>query len=340
MTVVGLVTHSGAAQDVRRITSLARTIDVHERVNVTARVLAGLAAVPGVRVLYLSEPTRLVERALATLAALPERTVIDAAPAAGSAGRGAAQTRSTAAALAAAGAACVVTFGGDGTNRAVAAGWPAAVMVALPGGTNNAFAQSVDPTAAGLAAAVFAEDPDGFAGHVRRVPQWRIAVTGLPEETALVDVALVSDEWVGAHAVWDGRRLIEALVTGGDPTVPGLAGVAGMAGPPDAADGVHMRFGRPGRRVLAPLGPGRLTPLWLRGMRHVGVDEPQTLHGPGTLAFDGEREVVLRAGEEARVHLAADGPRVLDVAGVLRAHAAGRTEPPGITRRPTTTGGT
>jgi hypothetical protein len=140
--------------------------------------------------------------------------------------------------------------------------------------------------------------------------------------------------------VWDGRRLIEALVTGGDPTVPGLAGVAGMAGPPDAADGVHMRFGRPGRRVLAPLGPGRLTPLWLRGMRHVGVDEPQTLHGPGTLAFDGEREVVLRAGEEARVHLAADGPRVLDVAGVLRAHAAGRTEPPGITRRPTTTGGT
>ena len=100
MSVVGLVTHSGAAQDVRRITSLARTIDVHERVNVTARVLAGLAAVPGVRVLYLSEPTRLVERALATLAALPEATVIDARPAAAPEGRGAAQTRRTAAALA------------------------------------------------------------------------------------------------------------------------------------------------------------------------------------------------------------------------------------------------
>ena len=56
-----------------RITSLARTIDVHERVNVTARVLAGLAAVPGVQV-YLSQPNRLVERALALLAALPEAT--------------------------------------------------------------------------------------------------------------------------------------------------------------------------------------------------------------------------------------------------------------------------
>ncbi len=339
MTVVGLLTHSGAAQDVRRLTSLARTIDVHERVNVTARVLAGLAAVPGVRVLYLFEPTRLVERALAALAALPEATRIDASPVAGSEGRGAAQTRSAAAALARAGAACVVTFGGDGTNRAVAAGWPDAVIVALPGGTNNAFAQSVDPTAAGLAAAVYAADPEAFAGHVRRVPRWRVAVSAGSEETALVDVALVSDEWVGAHAVWDPGRLIEALVADGDPTVPGLAGVAGMAGSADGAPGVHLRFGRPGRPLLAPLGPGRLTPLALREMRRVGFDEPVTMRGPGTLALDGEREVVLRAGQEARVRLSADGPRVLDVAGVLRAHARGPAGEPGTQRRTTTTGG-
>lgn len=340
MTIVGLLTHSGAAQDVRRITSLARTIDVHERVNVTARVLAGLAAVPGLQVLYLSEPTRLAERALALLAALPEATVIDARPAAGWEGRGAEQTRRTAAAMAEAGAACVVTFGGDGTNRAVAAGWPDAVVVPLAGGTNNAFAQAIDPTAAGLAAALYARDPDAFGGEVRRAPRWRIAVAGRPPETALVDVALVSDEWVGAHAVWDADRLIEALVAGGDPAVPGLAGVAGMAGPDAAtAPGVHMRFGRPGRRVLAQLGPGRLTPLWLREMRHVDVDEPVTMRGPGTLALDGERELVLRAGHEARVHLAADGPRVLNVAGVLRAHVRGRTRGPGATPPSTTVGG-
>ncbi len=134
MHVVGLVTHSGAAQDVRRITSLARTIDVHERVNVTARILAGLAAMPGVRVLYLSEPTRVVERALATLAALPEAVTVAAEPVAGAGVQGAAVTRAAAAALADAGAACVVTLGGDGTNREVAAGWPGAVMVPAPRG--------------------------------------------------------------------------------------------------------------------------------------------------------------------------------------------------------------
>lgn len=339
MTVVGLITHSGAAQDVRRITSLARTIDVHERVNVTARILAGVAAVPGARVLHLSEPTRLVERALAALAGLPEATLIDARPVDAAGVRGAAQTRAAAAALAEAGAACVVTFGGDGTNRAVAAGWPDAVMVALPGGTNNAFAQAVDPTAAGLAAAVYARDPDAFAGHVRRVPRWRIAIEGRPEDIALIDVALVSDEWVGAHAVWDPGRLIEALVTEGDPTVPGLAGVAGMAGPPFGSPGLHMRFGRPGRLLLAPLGPGRLTPLWLAEMRHVGPDAPVTMRGPGTLALDGEREAVLRPGEEASVQLVADGPRVLDVPGVLRANAHGRGVPSPAPPRQTISGG-
>jgi hypothetical protein len=40
-----------------------------------------------------------------------------------------------------------------------------------------------------------------------------------------------------------------------------------------------------------------------------------------TLAFDGEREIVLEPGMLASVRLAADGPRVLDAQGVLRAAA-------------------
>lgn len=323
--VVGLVTHSGAAQDVRRLTSLARTIDVHERINAMARVLAGLAAVPGVEVRYLDEPTHVVQRALAALAGLPEGIGPAARPATEAQAHDADGTRRAAAALAACGAACVVTYGGDGTNRAVAAGWPEAVMVPLPGGTNNAFAQRVDPTAAGMAAALYAADPGAFSAQTRAVPRWRISVAGRPEETALVDVALVTDEWRGARAVWHPERLVEAVVVHADPTVPGLAGVAGMAAPDaGAGEGVHVRFGRPGRRVLAALGPGRVSALWLREVRRVDPGAAVTLRGPGTLALDGEREVTLRAGEEARVLLAGDGPRLLDAGAVLRLHARGQ----------------
>jgi hypothetical protein len=322
MPVVGLVTHSGAAQDVRRLTSLARTIDVHERVNVVARILAGIAAVPGVRVRYLPEPTRVVERALTALAAIPGTGRIDARPTGDVPARDAGQTRLAAAALATAGAGCVVTYAGDGTNRAVAAGWPDAVVVPLPGGTNNAFALCADPTAAGLAAALYAGAPGAHAGVVRRAPRWEIAAPGRAPDLALVDVALVTDEWVGAHAVWDPDRLVETVAARGDPSVTGLSGVAGMAMASDGA--VHLRFGRPGRRVLAPLGPGQLAPVWVRESRRVGEGETVEMRGPGTLAIDGERELVLRAGEAARVRLGAAGPYVLDVAALLRAHVDGR----------------
>jgi hypothetical protein len=341
---VGLIAHCGAAQDVRRLTSLARTIDLHERVNVVARILAGLAATPAVRVRYLDEPTRLVERALAMLTASGATGPLDARPAGPASARDAAGTRAAAAALADAGAGCVVTYGGDGTNRAVVAGWPDAVIVPLPGGTNNAFALCVDPTAAGLAAGLYATGPERFAASARATVRLSIAVGGRSEETAISDAALVTDEWVGAHAIWEPSRLVEAVVVNGDPAVPGLSGVAGMLMPIDRARsrGVHMRFGAPGRTILAPIGPGRLVPLDVREVSPLERGEAIEMRGPGTLALDGEREIVLRRQEPVRVRVADDGLRVLDAAGLLRAHA--RAWPPAAAlsqdRRQETPGGT
>lgn len=322
MPIVGLISHSGAARDVRRLTSLARTIDVHERANVAARILAGLAATPDVCVRFLDEPTRIVERALRMLAAQARAGPLDARPLGPLGARNATDTRACSAALALAGAECVITHGGDGTNRAVASGWPDAVIVPLPGGTNNAFATCVDPTAAGLAAGLYATDPQRFASHVRGTTGLSIAVDGVAAETAIVDVALVSDQWLGARALWDPSHLLEAVVVGGDPSIPGLAGLAGILAPDvaDHPDAVHLRFARQGRRILAPLGPGQLVPVHIRDCRRVSRDETIELCGPGTLAFDGERQVVLHDTQPARIRLAA-GARVLDVAGVLRTHA-------------------
>ena len=339
MPIVGLISHSGAAQDVRRLTSLARTIDVHERVNVAARILAGLAATQDMCVCYLDEPTRIVERAFARLAAQGPGGPLDARPVGPLGAKNAADTRACAAALALAGAKCVITHGGDGTNRAVASGWPDAVIIPLPGGTNNAFASCVDPTAAGFAAGLYATEPDRFARHVRGTTGLSISFDGDAAETAIIDVALVSDEWLGARALWDASHLLEAVVVNGDPSIPGLAGLAGMLAPRDGdhSTAVHLRFGSPGHEILAPLGPGQLVPLRIRDCRLLGPDETIELCGPGTLAFDGEREVVLRDTEAARIRLAG-GARVLDVVGLLRAHA-GREATLAIGSHHTTQGG-
>ena len=218
MTTVGLVVNPSASRDVRRLTSLAPTIDVHTRVNVVARLLCGLATAGVETVLYMAEPCRVVERAWQQLAGLDPRL---ARRVAGSTRRlrepgqatDAAGTATAALALATAGAACVITVGGDGTNRAVVRGWADVVMIPLPGGTNNAFATPIDPTAAGLAAALFSLDPPAHARHVRRLPRLHVVAGDRPVDMALVDAVTLRAGWIGAHAVWDPAVLAEAMLT-------------------------------------------------------------------------------------------------------------------------------
>ena len=71
MSTIGLVVNPGASRDVRRLTSLARTIDANEQANTVARVLGGLAAGGVETVLYMPEPSHIVERAREVLAATP-----------------------------------------------------------------------------------------------------------------------------------------------------------------------------------------------------------------------------------------------------------------------------
>jgi hypothetical protein len=241
--------------------------------------------------------------------------------------------------MAEAGVACLVTIGGDGTNRAVARGWPSAVVVPLPGGTNNAFGMAIDPTAAALAAGLYASDPERFSDQVWQAPRLEIEIDGGLDETttALVDVVLLRSGWVGAHALWDPALLVEAVVARSDPALTGLAGVAGMlcplrAEPPQALD---IAFDPTGPRLTAPLGPGQLVPIGIGDWRLIGTGERVELgrrspstgsRPPGnddalTLAFDGEREIVLEPGMSASVRLATDGPRVVDAHGILWAAA-------------------
>ncbi len=336
MVGVGLIVHGGASRDVRRLTSLARTIDLHERANTVARVLAGLLAGGATVIRYMPEPDHIVEHALEQLAAVGRRpdATVDVGPvrlAGGAEAGDEAGTAAAAAMMAAARLDCMVTIGGDGTNRAVLTGWRDAVLVPLPGGTNNAFAIAVDPTAAGLAAARYAADAVAGERFVRRRSLLEITAPGAPPTIAAVDVAVVRGGWVGAHAIWDPDRLLEAIVARSDPTVAGLAGVGGVV---HSLDGVpaalHLRFGGAGRTIMAPLGPGQLVPMAIRAWTVVHPGDVVTLpdrshprsRGPVTLAFDGERELVLDGGCTATVAVLPDAIRVLDVAALLRHTAA------------------
>src|ERR687887_1314191 len=196
--LVGLIANPEAGHDIRRVVSHASTFSNQEKVYIIRRVLMGLAAAGVERVAYLPEPVGLVKFALDGLKDGPtveplEMTIF---------GRTADSTEA-ARRLAALGAACIVTLGGDGTNRAVAKGCGEVPLVPISTGTNNVFPTLVEGTIAGLAAGAVASgrlDPGAVVHPSKRL---EVLINDELREIALVDAAVSREPYTGARAIWD-----------------------------------------------------------------------------------------------------------------------------------------
>jgi hypothetical protein len=219
-----------------------------------------------------------------------------------------------AALMVAAGARCIITVGGDGTNRAVARAGVDVPLLPISTGTNNVFPTMVEGTIAGLAAGLVAH---GLADEaVRTVPCLHVTRPDAPVDLALVDAAVCEERFVASRAVWDVATLAELVLTRAEPGNIGLSSIAAHLPGPNhrAGGGLYLRLGSGGQRVLAPIGPGLIRPVGLVECRPLASGDEVVVNPPRrcVLALDGEREVALRPGEPVRLRLDAAGPRVVD----------------------------
>lgn len=305
--IVGLVANPMSSKDIRRLTGLARVIDVEEKANLVARLLVGLGSVPGIGVTALDDTAGLVRRAVSMAGRSAARVDYLSIEAEGSE----ADTRSAAAALSQSGAACLVTVGGDGTVRAAAEGWPEGRIVPLAAGTNNAFAFTEEPTVVGLATAIaVTASDDAFA------PTTAIRVgTRSGSSLAVIDAVVVRDRWVGAGAIWDPSRLVEGYVTSARRTAVGIASVSAAFGDLAAGHARRLRFGGTAT-VRAVFGPGLVLEVPVADHEDLPLGSVRRLDdGAGLVALDGERRL---PATDATVEVVA-GPRILDLETAFRA---------------------
>ncbi len=223
--------------------------------------------------------------------------------------------------LRAEGCGAVITLGGDGTNRAFALGWRDAPIVPVSTGTNNVFPTMVEATVAGSAAGLVASGQVPLERVARQVKAVHVEIEGERDDIALVDAVLAADRFVGSRAIWGGARLREAVVTTAEPSAVGITSIGGLLAPlaPDEDEALHLRLGpgEGGVSLLAPIAPGLYEPIAVRSHTRLALGEPVTVTGPGVLAFDGERERVLKPGQAATLRVARDGPWVIDVHATL-----------------------
>lgn len=140
-----------------------------------------------------------------------------------------------------AGCAAVAVPGGDGTNRAVAKGWPDIPVIAVSTGTNNAFPEFIEPTVPGTALALVSQGAVSLPDVSQTAKLLHITIEdvagGRPDESdiALIDAVVVADRYVGSMELFDPDTMRMAVRSGWWPRRCGGAG-------PDGARPLQQRW--------------------------------------------------------------------------------------------------
>ena len=328
MSIVGILVNPRSGSDVRRLLTSAGSSTIDGKVSILRRIIHGAAEAGAEQVVLTRDPFSITRRATENLQLplklgfldLPlrhdERDSVDAAKAMQDAGCGS-----------------VVSLGGDGTNRALALGWPDAPLIPLSTGTNNAFPFHVEPTVAGMAAGLVATGAVDLLAHSARAKVVAVEVhggdSGTDNDMALIDAIAVDDPYVGSLELFDPETIMLGVFTRADPAAIGFSGLAATVLPcsSDEERGVVLEFMPPSqdppRLVRAPLAPGWFATVGLARVEYLDLDTSVEVDGPCLLAFDGERSRRLHSGQTASLRVMRQGPWVIDVGAAV--HSGART---------------
>ena len=338
MALVGIIANPAASKDIRRLVAQGRVVPDWEKVNIVRRALLGLQSVGVDRVLAMPDSSHLVRRA----ADDPHLSVeVDLLQMTALYNEG--DTVRAAAAMAVQGVDCVITLGGDGTNRAVAKGSREIPMVAISTGTNNVFPVMVEGTTAGMAAGLVASGTVPLENAAVRTKTISVIVDGDDRDIALVDVALSKERFVATRAIWDMNTIYEVFLTRAEPSSIGLSSIGARLQAVSVTDGggLHYRIAavrqdgeetgegtsqehdEDGLYVRAPIAPGSVPIVRIESWQRLADGQRVAIERRhSTVALDGERSFSVNPDNLLEIEVRRDGPPVVSVDATLRAAAA------------------
>ncbi len=312
---IAILANPRAGKDIRRLVSESTPTSDSSKVGIIRRAISAALETGVDRVFLMSDPSGLGRRAAEGFE--PHIEFIDAHK-----DGTRHDTVRSAQAVRNLGARAVISLGGDGTCRDVATGWPDVPLIAISTGTNNVYPSTIDGTSAGTAAALLATGRvllDDVAHRSKRIAVLIDDLGRTLHDLALVDVAIVRGDFVGARAVNDAHSLSMIVAAIATPMSTGLSSIAGRIQPVSRSEpgGLVVDLGEGPAQVRVPLAPGTFSPLRFRDARFLGTGESITVHGRCIVAFDGERDTQVSAHGSVTMSIEFDGPWLIDVAATL-----------------------
>jgi predicted polyphosphate/ATP-dependent NAD kinase len=219
------------------------------------------------------------------------------------------------------GVGCLITLGGDGTNRAVVKELGDIPLIPISTGTNNVFPKMIEGTVAGLAAGVVASESLDINKISSRVNLIEVYLNNKLADIALVDVAVSKETFVGSRAIWDMNSVHEIFLGRSTPASIGLSSIGSQLCPslPGDKSGTHLIIGKGGKSVIAPIAPGIIRSVEILDSFRMAVGEKINIElRPCTIALDGERAFSLSDNQTAHVSINDTGPVIVSVEETLR----------------------
>ena len=317
MTSIGILVNPMAGRDVRRVAARASTVTFEAKRDAVARIAAGADATGVDAIHVVEDPFRLATVALQWMPLKAQVHVLDA-----QVSHGAADTEAAIAGFAERGVDTIVSLGGDGTHRDIARQQRDLTLVALSTGTNNVFPALAEPTVAGMVATLAAKRllPPALMPRCKLL---HVALADGQRDLAVVDAAFLADDFIGNMRPFDATKLRQLLLTRAEPDAIGTSPIGGYLDVVEDADdcGLLVRMApqrEPSQALNVPLSPGFFGQVSVVAAERLPFDVPAIFQGRGVLALDGDRKHRLDDEHPARVTVRRDGPRVLNIAAVMR----------------------
>lgn len=324
---VGVIANPISGRDIRRVVAKANNLQVADRANILLRALAGLAACGVSDVIMMPERGGVAAHVLRQLAQsarcgdgrFPSLSLLDM-PVTGTAE----DSRRAARIMAENDVAAIIVLGGDGTHRIVASACGAIPIAGISTGTNNAFPEMREPTITGFATGLIASGavPTGVGLKPNKWIEARIDDGAA--EIALVDVAIVSQQNLGARALWRPETFRELYVAFADPQLIGMSAIAGLIQPVarDEPGGLMMRLAPAESAPVclrAPIAPGLVERIGLADWSRLPARRRVfSSVEAGSVALDGERELSFDRRQTVSIELIENAFSTIDVPATMR----------------------
>ena len=315
MAVVGIIANPSAGKDIRRLVAHGRVVSNQEKSNILRRVFAGVASTDTKKILIMPDHSGLSISAAADVSKKLEVEYLDMRVADS-------QESSTLAAqkMYQEKVDCIVTLGGDGTNRVVAKGSKNIPLVPISTGTNNVFPAPTEGTLAGIVAGRIADKTLSIKESCNQSKKIDIFCSDEFIDDALVDVAISKEMFVGARAVWDINTLHSIILTRAEPVSIGLSSIGSRIENINIDDpfGLYIILDKnikQGKKyVEAPIAPGTIPKIKIVDYKKITTKDKIFIETyPGTIALDGEREIELLPDNNYYAILNLDGPWVASI---------------------------